>query len=183
MELKKSVVRLQNVTNEDEQMGQRVRAMAKKIGEAFDRELLGTYTNPPLSTLEPDIVADLDRVKELFSRPVPVAIWFIDRPDVFRQVMKQMVEVDRAVPARAGFVASMGLPLYQWTLAEIEAEVSEMVAEGCSDVMIAERFPFQLPGVWVQMRNAPHMWLISEAELDQAKDRIKRLIATLSRSE
>lgn len=72
------------------------------------------------------------------------------------------------------------MPLYQWTMAEIQVGIQEMITKGCGEFAIAERFPFRLPGVWVQMRNAAHVRLISEGELDRAEDHIKQQLANLS---
>lgn len=149
-------------------MDEVVKAMAQQISDAFTRQIFGAYANPPAS----DIRADLDRISALLSRPVPVAIWFIDRPCEYRQVLEAVVS-EETKRVGVGYLGHPGMPLYQWTLAELEEMIKELGTKGCDEALVKELFPFRLPGVWVQMCNAPHTLLVTEAELNEVKKQLE----------
>lgn len=156
-------------------MDEVIKAMAQQISESFTRQLFGVYTDPPPSTMPPNIRDDLDRISALLSRPVPVAIWFIDRPREYRRVL-EAVAVEEARHAGSGFQGYSGMPLYQWTLSEIEERVKALQAESCDEAFIKETFPFRLPGVWVQMRGAPHQPIIFVEETDEPEKFLRRML-------
>ena len=109
-----------------------------------------------------DILKDLEYLIPLLSRPIPQAIWFIDEPARYHQVLSACIELPEREAVRPFTIPIDGLPLREWRLHEIEERVEAMRAEGSTEEMINKIFPFRKKGVWVQMSNGKHIEMVFE---------------------
>lgn len=164
----------------DAKIREQIDAARRQMAESFERQVMGAFTESSGKDLAgPDVMAEMERICAHLSQPVAVAVWFIDRPNEYFRVKAACIVEEAKHVARPGYLGHSGLPLYRWTLAEIEARVEELEGKGCAPAMVAEWFPFRLPGVWVEMRNAPHV-RIEEPRGSGAVDEVTRgLVRTL----
>jgi hypothetical protein len=84
--------------------------------------------------------------------PVPVAIWVIDRPAWYYRF------IDLLPPAKI-YPHYNGIPVYRWSLSELEERVESLQEEGWSKERIERVLPFRYAGVWVEMNKGPHLKL------------------------
>jgi hypothetical protein len=83
--------------------------------------------------------------------PAAVAIWCIDEPGWYRMLL------DHPDIRKAKGHPVWGLRVFDWSLEEIKQAVSELKARGRDEGWIARIYPFQEPGIWVQMNKGPHL--------------------------
>ncbi len=145
--------------------------LAQKMARQLDRELLGSYTDNEQSDWV-DPMGDIDRLLELMKRPVPVAIWFIDRPREYDNAVISLREFCEAKTQKVGeppiILPSMGMQLRNWSVKKIKKRIRELVeADGYTEEQAAKLFPFQQPGIWVEMSNGPHTRLMTNKEIEE----------------
>jgi len=112
---------------------------------------------------------DLQKIRELMSSPVPCAIWFVDAPDAYCELMKPFRTIEELEPAAEfpwlkGQPSFMGLPVRLWENA--------LHQKGEALPPFAESYPVQ-EGVYIEMVHAPTIRLESKFE-------VKRLVEMLT---
>lgn len=151
-----------------------LKEMSEIVAEKIEKELLGesvAYTVAPDSNWGSGLTMDqlqktIDLLTEHDGKPMPVAIWFIERPGHW-QAFKFALPPSFTSPI-------LGLPVYNYTsFEELLRDVKSSVEyperdpndglhewwEKCFNWACAatKKFPFVSPGIYVEMRNAPHI--------------------------
>jgi hypothetical protein len=157
----------------DGTMRKRLEEMIRKMLDRMLADLMGETESQATLRQAQDTAAgspafsnpldDLARMRERLEKPVPVAIWFIDRPREYYRIRSMLLNAgaeERKLPAEEDqfVVIPEGLPLRNWTAREIEARCRELAeVDGRPEEEIARSFPFRQPGVWVQMSDGKHI--------------------------
>lgn len=96
--------------------------------------------------------------------PMPIAIWFIDRPKAHRQFIEQLEQREYAPPKSSIFHHIPGLPVHNTTMDYIRGriQISTLWHNDPLKSGIEQRrvFPFRDSGIYVQMNKGPHKRLI-----------------------
>jgi hypothetical protein len=121
----------------------------------------------------------LDRFYDLLQStglldPHPRGLWFIDRDDEYREFedlmsagVPQLYSVSEANILGKERLRLYGLPVYNFSLEEIEKRIGELKVEMYADRLpgrqraqvLAKSYPIRQPGVWLEMSDGHHVKL------------------------
>lgn len=92
--------------------------------------------------------------------PAPVAIWLIDRPEVYFRIKNLVHQAQTLQLLSAGYQAIDGLPIYVWTSDDIASRLDDLRLEGrWSEAQLDKLYPFRSTGAYVQMSKGQHIRL------------------------
>jgi hypothetical protein len=149
----------------------------RRVAEMLDQTLMSALDRVATSTLTFDRMAmsilgfsdsdslvwnDIEKAYDLINNiaPVPVAIWFIDRPDWYCKIKIKCEQT------------TTGIPLIDYRTADFDPEFEMIACKGDDlsklrveyDPLIIRPWFCREPGIWVQMSNDEHYRLFIDED-------------------
>lgn len=104
---------------------------------------------------------DLEAISNYMNSlpPMPVAVWVIDRPEVYFKVKDLIKQAEAKDIEGSSYQFAMGMPVYGWDLEELIQHIQKLREEGMSEEHLIDTYPFRARGVYVQMNKGNHIIL------------------------